>query len=191
MIQLHKQEETKVLSLCPICGERSKTMMVSDLYVEAMEGKRTNDYPGLSRAKWVNLITPPTPPKQDRLSSLHPDILAIIVLIIVGYLLVIRIFDNDPNVILLGIGIVILFLLYVFFRKRLVHRFTKNKDSRNLLLDAARKKAEIWMDLAYCSKDKVFFTSDYTVRLQPGELLGYWQEAWKIRDKLSQANPTD
>ncbi len=177
MNQHHKQEERKVLPLCPICGERSKTMMVSDLYVDAMEGKRTNEYPGLSRAKWVNLITPPIPPKQDRLSSLHPDILAIIVLVIVGYLLVIRIFDNDPNVILFGIGIAILFLLYASFRRRLVDRFTIYKESRKKVVDDVRINAEIWMDLAYCSKDKVFFTSDKRVQLQPGELFGFWQKS--------------
>ncbi len=176
MTQHQRQETVKVVPVCPICGEQINTRMVSDLYVEALGARSGSNYLGLSRTKWINLIAPQGLPKQDRLASLHPDMLASIVFIIIGYLFILKLIDSDPNAAVLGIGVAVLLLVYWFFRNKLIARFSRMKNIRNTQLEEVRGNAEIWMDLAFCFTDKVFFTADKSIRLTPEELLCYWKK---------------
>jgi hypothetical protein len=165
--------------VCPICGESKDTSHLYKMYSELLNGSSWQDIQGITKKQLTILVSPPTIVKNGGLSSIHPDVLAFILLIIFIYLFAIQLAEKGQYTLVYGLGIGILFIAYWFFRQKLTARYIKVNSDRQLSISNVRVQADIWMAMVYCKKDDLVFTPDHKVQLKLGQLRDYWHKTVK------------
>ena len=156
--------------VCPICGESNKTTQIYKMYSDLINGSHPQEVQGIAKKQLTIMVSPPTIVKSDGLSSLHPDLLALIFLL---FLHICSPFNWLKKVhIHLFMVWVLEFLLigYWLFRQKLMAKYNQNKHDREKLISEFRVKADIWMEMVYCKKDDLVFTPDHKVQLKLDQL---------------------
>ena len=105
--------------VCPICGESNNTTQIYKMYSDLLNGSHPQDVQGIAKKQLTIMVSPPTIVKSDGLSSLHPDLLALILFIIFAYLFAIQLVEKGPLYIYLWFG-------YWSSSHRLIGCFAKN-----------------------------------------------------------------
>ncbi len=162
--------------VCPICGESKDTTHLYKMYSELLNGSYPQVLQGVSTKQLTIMVSPPLIEKTDSLSTIHPDVLAFILLIIFGYLFAIQLAEKGPYTIVYGSGVGVLLIAYWSFRQKLIARYKKVRNDRQLSISNVRVQADIWMAMVYCIKDDLVFTPDHKVQLKLGQLRDYWHK---------------
>jgi hypothetical protein len=160
--------------VCPICGESNNATHLYKIYSDLLNGSYTQEVLSLSTKQLTIMVSPPMIGKNEGLSSLHPDLLVIILFIIFVYLFAIQLAQKGLYTIIYGSGIGFLLFVYWIFRQKLVAKYTQNKFYREKLISELRAKVDIWMVMVYCKKDDLVFTPDHKVQLKLDQLREYW-----------------
>ena len=184
MIQDSKISIDNDQRVCPICGDSKDTIHLHKMYTDLLAGAYESDVQGINKSQLTRMISPPALLKNDRLSSIQPDVLALILFVIIGYLFVIRLAEKGPYTLVYGLGIGVLLLTYLILRQILMAKYVKNKHARDLLISEIRAKADIWMEMIYCKKDDLVFTPDHLIQLQLDQLKEFWLSESKIMGNL-------
>jgi hypothetical protein len=169
-------EMEKESEVCPICGESKDTTHLYKMYSELLNGSSSHEIQGIAKKQLTLMVSPPTIVKTDSLSSIHPDVLAFILLIVFVYLFAIQLVEKGPYTIIYGLGVGVLLLAYWFFRQKLMARYEKIRNDRQLSISNVRVQADIWMAMVYCKKDDLVFTPDHKVQLKLSQLREYWHK---------------
>jgi hypothetical protein len=162
--------------VCPICGESKDTIHLSKMYSDLLNGSSSQEIQGIAKKQLAIIVSPPFIEKSDSLSSLHPDLLAFLLFIIFAYLFAIQLVEKDPYTIIYGLGVGVLLITYWFFRQKLIARYEKIRNDRQLSISNVRLQADIWMAMVYCKKDDLVFTPDHKVQQKLGQLREYWHK---------------
>ena len=160
--------------VCPICGESNNATQIYKMYSDLLNGSLSQEVQGIAKKQLTIMVYPPMIGKSDGLSSLHPDILVLILFIILAYLFAIQLVEKGPYTFIYGLGIGVLVIGYWLFRQNLMTKYTQNKHDREKLISEFRAKADIWMEMVYCKKDDLVFTPDHKVQLKLDQLREYW-----------------
>jgi hypothetical protein len=169
-------EMEKESEVCPICGESKDTTHLNKMYSELLNGSPSQSIQGITKKQLTTMVSPPMIAKNGGLSSLHPDLLALLLLIIFAYLFSIQLVEKDPYTIIYGLGVGVLLPAYWFFRQKLMTRYQKMRNDRQLSISNVRVQADIWMAMVYCKKDDLVFTPDNKVQLKLSQLREYWHK---------------
>ncbi len=160
--------------VCPICGESNKTTQIYKMYSNLINGSHPPEVQGIAKKQLTIMVSPPTIVKSDGLSSLHPDLLALILFIILAYLFAIQLVEKGPYTYIYGLIIGVLLIAFGLLRQKLMAKYNLNKHDREKLISEFRVKADIWMEMVYCKKDDLVFTPDHKVQLKLDQLREYW-----------------
>jgi hypothetical protein len=160
--------------VCPICGESKDTAHLFKMYSELLNGSYPKELQGVPKKQLTIMVSPPLIEKTDSLSSIHPDVMAFILLIVFVYLFAIQLAEKGTYTIVYGLGIGVLLIAYWFFRQKLMARYEKIRNDRQLSISNVRVQADIWMAMVYCKKDDLVFTPDHKVQLKLAQLREYW-----------------
>ncbi len=169
-------EMEKESEVCPICGESKDTTHLYKMYSELLNGSPSQEIQGIAKKQLTIIVSPPTIAKNGGLSSLHPDLLALLLFIIFTYLFAIQLVEKGPYTFIYGLGVGVLLIAYWFFRQKLMARYEKIRFERQLSISNVRVQADIWMAMVYCKKDDLVFTPDHKVQLKLGQLREYWHK---------------
>jgi len=160
--------------VCPICGESNKTTQIYKMYSDLLNGSHPQEVQWIAKKQLTIMVSPPTIVKSAGLSSLHPDLLALILFIIFAYLFAIQLVEKGPLTFMYGLGIGVLLIGYWLFRQKLMAKYNQNKHDREKTIKELRVKADIWMEMIYCIKDDLVFSPDHKVQLKLDQLREYW-----------------
>lgn len=159
---------------CPICMREDGIKRLSDLYCDMLNGKADPHLAGHNKNKFISYISPPGLPQKNKLKSMHPDLLAGIIITVAVYLFFTQKvkldFSSEPILIVIFAG-----LIYLAYRKTLMTRYQKTKNDRFASMEIIRKQAEIWSELIYCSHDRMVFSQDKSLQIKVEDLPGYWK----------------
>lgn len=147
---------------CPECGEEVHLFSISKLFIDLLDGKSVPEAlgKGFNRAKIIRMISPPSIPRKDLISSIHPDFLLTLIVIIGLYSIV-----TQPKVIaLIAIGLILITGIYVVMRKRILARFNGNNQQREAEARDISSAVDIWMELYFCPKNDFVFHPDRPFR---------------------------
>jgi uncharacterized membrane protein len=160
--------------ICPICGESDNATQVFKMYADLLDGSPSQEIQGIAKKQLTIFVSPPTIVKNGGISSLHPDLLTLILFIIFAYLFTIRLVEKGSYTFIFGLGIGVLLIAYGLFRQKLLAIYNQNKHDREKSISELRAKADIWMEMVYCIKDDLVFTPDHKIQLKLDQLRGYW-----------------
>jgi hypothetical protein len=160
--------------VCPICGESKDTTHLFKMYSELLNGASLQEVKGIAKKQLTVIVSPPTIAKSDGISSLHPDLLALLLFIIFIYLFAIQLVEKGPYTLIYGLGVGVLLIAHGLIRQKLLAKYNQNKHDREKLISEFRAKADIWMKMVYCIKDDLVFTPDHKIQLKLGQLREYW-----------------
>jgi hypothetical protein len=175
MNDLLSQTDSAEQICCPVCGDNSDIYPVHQLYSNLLMGENIPGEirPGLSRLRLSKLISPPRIPGKTLASSLNPDFLMVLGLIVVIYLIITGINDLRDYLIPMGIGLFIFLAIYLITRSWFINRYNGALNKRAEQLSRIREKADIWMKLIYCPKDDLVFLPDYSIKMELSQMMNY------------------
>jgi hypothetical protein len=174
MIQNTKNPIENTQAVCPICRESKDSIHIHKIYADLLSGAFVQDAHGYSKNQLTRLVSPPALTNNTKRTSIHPDLLALILLIIFVYLFTIQLAEKGAYILGYGLGIGVVLIAYGFLRQRLLTKFDRNKHDREILISDVRAKADVWMELVYCKKDDLVFTPDQKVKLKLDQLSDFW-----------------
>lgn len=174
MIQNTKNKIENTHAVCPICRESKDSILIHKIYADLLSGVIVQDAHGYSKNQLTRLVAPPALTKNNKRTSIHPDLLALVFFIIFAYLFTIQLVEKGAFTLGYGLGIGVLLIAYGFLRQRLLTKFDRNKRDREIVISDVRANADIWMEMVYCKKDDLVFTPDHKVQLKLDQLSDYW-----------------
>jgi hypothetical protein len=175
MNDLLSQTDSAEQISCPVCGDNSDIYPVHQLYSNLLMGDKIlgEIRPGMPRMRLIKLISPPPIPRKNLASSLNPDFLMALGLIVVIYVNITGIADLRDHLFQMGIGVVILLAVYLLTRSWFINRHRSALDKRAEQVAEIRAKADIWMMLNYCPKDDLVFSPDYSIKMELSQLTDF------------------
>ncbi len=100
-------------------------------------------------------VSPPQPPHKAFALHTSPDIF--MVLIVAVFLLVPLLFSQNLSL-EQAIGLVILFVFYLAFRKQILNWQINREENYHNLLAEYKQEIKIWQDKVFCPVKQTFFT---------------------------------
>jgi hypothetical protein len=154
---------------CPICENKEDIFSLDILYFGILE----NDQNILNHLKTspnhknriLKLLRPPGLNKQPIWLIIAPDILVSIFLFFFLIISIFNLLDGKQIGLQFSILTIILFSLFLVFRKRINGAFQKQKIIREEIVNQTAKKIDLWSSLWICLKDKIIFNSEHTIKM--------------------------
>jgi hypothetical protein len=179
---------------CPICGRTSRLIHVSEAYFEAVSNIPVADigngilfpipetgeegihiYPH-TQMEILQKFAPPSNPRVPFHLSLHPDQFAILLLLIGAYFVYFTWSTAPSHWVWAAGGLAGLILLYLGFRRRIVHAYQAQKAGLDGQKQKLEKMVDIWNRLVYCAADGMIFDPATSIQMQPGATQKYLEE---------------
>jgi hypothetical protein len=167
--------------ICPCCGQSDLTQKVSLIYFESLAGKsirglKESARPAVSARAISRRLAPPSvgsPSVWGSLSSVHPDLVAI-VFAVAGLFLLYQIgiaftAARLPGAVILFVALAI----YLAIRRHLIGRYRTIRAAQDQTHQAIQEAIQRWSRLYYCARDDAVFDPSSGSCIPPEQMMDY------------------
>ena len=143
---------------CPVCKQSDQVLLLEELYfglIQKDPAILSKIPPSQQHKTLLNQIQPPSLDRLPFWLITPPDTLFLALVIMV---LLVFLFTSTPLTLETGFLPILIVILYLLFRRKIIHLFHQKKNERNAVIEIAQHAADDWSAYFICLQDMTIFS---------------------------------